>query len=87
MGASGTWIARLRHAMFRLNWPETELLMGQYWGLFSNWWIESAEDGPFITLGSALDRIPQIRVTQKFAGDWSVAGLIGLPYRRQSHQC
>jgi hypothetical protein len=77
---SGTWQARLRHAMFRLNWPETELLMGQYWGFFSNWWTEAAEDGPFIMMGSALDRIPQIRVTQKFLGDWSVAGLMGLPY-------
>ena len=54
--------------------------MGQYWGFFSNWWIESAEDGPFIMQGSALDRIPQIRVTQKFAGDWSAAALMGLPY-------
>ena len=80
VSSSGTWNARLRHAMFRLNWPETELLMGQYWGLFSSWWIESAEDGPFIMQGSALDRIPQIRVTQTFAGDWSVAGLVGLPY-------
>ena len=28
---------RLRHAMFRLNWPETELLLGQYWGMFSEY--------------------------------------------------
>jgi hypothetical protein len=76
---SGTWQARLRHAMFRLNWPETELLMGQYWGLFSNWWTEQAGDGYFIAYGSALDRIPQIRLTQKFLGDWSVAALMALP--------
>jgi hypothetical protein len=79
VSASGTWQARLRHAMFRLDWPETELLMGQYWGLLSNWWIESTIDGSFIPYGSALDRIPQIRLTQKFLGDWSVAGLIALP--------
>jgi hypothetical protein len=78
-GIAGTWQARLRHAMFRLDWPETQLLMGQYWGMFSNWWTEGAEDGPFIPYGSALDRIPQIRLTQKFLGDWSVAGLVGLP--------
>jgi hypothetical protein len=80
VSSSGTWNARLRHAMFRLDWPETQLLLGQYWGMFSNWWLETAEDGPFIPYGSALDRIPQIRLTQKFLGDWSVAGLIGLPY-------
>jgi hypothetical protein len=80
VSSSGTWNARLRHAMFRLDWPETQLLMGQYWGMFSNWWTEGAEDGPFIPYGSALDRIPQIRLTQKFLGDWSVAGLVGLPY-------
>jgi hypothetical protein len=81
VSASGTWAARLRHAMFRLNWPGgTELLMGQYWGVLSNWWVESAEDGPFIPFGSALDRIPQIRLSQKFAGDWTVSGLVGLPY-------
>ncbi len=79
VSSAGTWNLRLRHAMFRLNWPETELLMGQYWGLFSNWWIESAEDGPFLMYGSGLDRIPQIRLTQTFLGDWSVAGLVGLP--------
>jgi hypothetical protein len=79
VSSSGTWNARLRHAMFRLNWPETELLMGQYWGLFSNWWTEGAEDGPFIPYGSALDRIPQIRLTQKFLSDWSVSGLVALP--------
>jgi hypothetical protein len=79
VSASGTWVARMRHAMFRLNWPETELLMGQYWGMFSNWWTEGAEDGPFIQMGNALDRLPQIRLTQKFLGDWSVAALIGMP--------
>jgi hypothetical protein len=77
--ASGTYFARVRHAMFRLDWPETELLMGQYWGLFDNYIPDSAQDGPMIPMTTALDRIPQIRLTQKFARDWSVAGLIALP--------
>ena len=79
VSSSGTWLARVRHAMFRLNWPETELLMGQYWGLFDNFIPESADDGPMMQYTTALDRIPQIRLTQKFLADWSVAGLVGLP--------
>jgi hypothetical protein len=79
VSSSGTWQARVRHAMFRLNWPDTELLLGQYWGLFDNFIPESADDGPMMQYTTALDRIPQIRLTQKFASDWTVAGLIGLP--------
>jgi len=79
VSSSGTWNARVRHAMFRLNWPETELLMGQYWGLFDNFIPESADDGPMMQYTTALDRIPQIRITQKFLSDWTVAGLVGLP--------
>jgi len=29
--------------------------------------------------GTVTARLPQIRLTQKFLGDWSVAGLVGLP--------
>ena len=29
--------------------------------------------------GTVTARLPQIRLTQKFAGDWSVAGMLGLP--------
>jgi len=76
--ASSVYTPRLRHAMFRLNWPETELLMGQYWSIFCSWYIESAEDGPFQVVGTPTARIPQIRLTQKFLGDWSVMGLIGM---------
>jgi hypothetical protein len=79
VSSSGTWQARVRHAMFRLDWPETQLLMGQYWGMFDNFIPESVMDGPMMQYTTALDRIPQIRVTQKFLGDWLVAGLIGLP--------
>jgi hypothetical protein len=76
---SGTYTQRLRHAMFRLDWPDTELLLGQYWGLFDNYIPDGAQDGPMIPMTTALDRIPQIRLTQKFMNDWQVAGLIALP--------
>jgi hypothetical protein len=77
--ASGAYNVRVRHAMFRLDWPETELLLGQYWGLFDNYIPDGAQDGAMIPYTTAFDRIPQIRLTQKFFADWQVAGLIGLP--------
>jgi hypothetical protein len=70
---------RLRHAMFRLNWPDTELLMGQYWGLMASWWTDLAQDGQMMATATALERLPQIRVTQKVGPDVSLMGLIGLP--------
>ncbi|MCJ7818534.1 MAG: hypothetical protein MUP25_01795, partial [Syntrophales bacterium] len=36
-GASRSYTPRLRHAMFRFNWPTSELLFGQYWSFFSEW--------------------------------------------------
>jgi hypothetical protein len=75
--ASNSYVPRLRHAMFRLNWPETELLMGQYWSIFCSWYAEAAEDGPLQLGGTPTARIPQIRLTQKFLSDWSVMGLVG----------
>ena len=32
---SASYTPRLRHAMFRFNWPTSELLFGQYWSFFS----------------------------------------------------
>jgi hypothetical protein len=75
--ASNSYTPRLRHAMFRLNWPETELLFGQYWSLFSSWYAESAQPGPFQISGTPTARLPQIRITQKFLSDWSVIALVG----------
>jgi hypothetical protein len=77
--ASGTYNARLRHAMFRLDWPETELLLGQYYSIFSSWSIEATELSAFQVTGTSTARLAQIRLTQKFWRDWTVAGLIGLP--------
>ncbi len=78
-GASKSYTPRLRHAMFRFNWPTSELLFGQYWSMFCEWYAESAEDGPMQMTGTPTARLPQIRFTQKFAGDWTVAALVGDP--------
>ena len=77
--ASNNYVPRLRNAMFRLNWPcDTELMFGQYWSMFCDWFPEVDEDGPFQLTGTPTARVPQIRLSQKFAGDWSAAGLVGL---------
>ena len=54
--------------MFRLNWPETELMFGQYWGMFSEYAPEVTGDSQFTFHGFVNQRTPQIRLTQKFAG-------------------
>jgi len=75
-----SYLPRLRHAMFRLNWPETELMLGQYWGMFSEFVPESTADAVFMFHGWTFQRTPQIRLTQKFAGAWTIAGAICKPY-------
>jgi opacity protein-like surface antigen len=76
--ASNAYIPRLRHAMFRLNWPgDTELIFGQYWSMFCDYFAEAAEDGTFQVTGTPTARLPQIRFTQGFLGDWHVAALVG----------
>jgi len=77
--ASKSYVPRLRHAMFRFNWPTSELLFGQYWPMFTDWWPETAEDGPTQMTGTPTHRLAQIRFTQKFMSDWTVAALIGDP--------
>jgi len=80
VAVTSPYTPRLRHAMFRLNWPETELLMGQYWGLFSEFAPECTGDATFLFHGWTFQRQAQIRLTQKFAGAWTVAGAIMKPY-------
>jgi len=75
-----SYLPRLRHAMFRLNWPETELMMGQYWGMFSEFAPEATGDALYMFHGWTFQRTPQIRLTQKFAGAWTIAGAICKPY-------
>lgn len=77
VGATNAYTPRLRHAMFRFNWPETELLFGQYWGFLSDWWVELNSDGQMTLTGIANQRLPQIRLTQKFLGAWTVGVLVG----------
>jgi hypothetical protein len=77
-GASNSYTPRLRHAMFRFNWPTSELLFGQYWSMFCEYYSESAEDGPLQMTGTPTARMAQVRFTQKF-GDFTLAGLIGGP--------
>ena len=60
--------------MFKLNWPETELMFGQYWGMFSEYSPEYLQDTGFQFHGMVNHRTPQIRLTQKFASAWTVAG-------------
>ena len=79
LARSQSYTPRLRHAMFRFNWPTSELLFGQYFSMFCEWYAESAEDGPLQMTGTPTARLAQIRFTQKFLGDWTVAGLIGDP--------
>ena len=81
--ASQSYIPRMRHAMFRFNWPTSELLFGQYFSMFSEWYAESAEDGPLQVTGTPTARMAQIRFTQKFMSDWTVAALIGDPQQAQ----
>ena len=52
----------------------SELLFGQYFSMFSEWYAESAEDGPMQMTGTPTARLPQIRFTQTFLQDWTVAG-------------
>lgn len=77
--SADTGTFRLRHAMFRLNWPETELLMGQYWSMFSEFFPEVAQDGGFHYRGANVYRPAQIRLTQKFLGAWTAAFAVATP--------
>ncbi len=57
----------VRHCMFRLNWPETELMMGSYWSMLTEEVPEVANFGAITTAGFPFCREPQIRLTQVFA--------------------
>jgi hypothetical protein len=67
---------RLRHAMFRLTWPETELLFGQYWSFFSEFFPESVNDGGYHYRGANVYRPAQIRITQKFMGVYTAGFMV-----------
>ena len=76
-GASNAYTPRMRHAFFKLNWPETELLMGQYFTFVSQWFPELLHDGPMQITGTPTARMPMVKLTQKFAGAWQVGAMVG----------
>jgi len=70
---------RLRHAWFRFDWPGGwQVLMGQYWGVFCNYWPDTVQSGPLFGHGMSTQRLPQIRVTYA-TGPWTFAALAGAP--------
>jgi hypothetical protein len=70
---------RVRHTMFRLNWPETELMMGLYWSLLSEDAPEAAKPGTSGITGILWFREPQIRLSQKFLGVFDLGVSIANP--------
>src|SRR4030042_1182120 len=77
--SADTGAFRLRHAMFRLNWPETQLLIGQYWSFLSEFSPEVAQDSGFQFRGAFSRRLAQLSIVQNFAGAWSVGFMVGTP--------
>ncbi len=57
---------RLRHAMFKITWPDREVLFGQYWSINSELIPDVADSGAYCLYGATQLRIPQVRYTQKF---------------------
>jgi len=70
----------LRHGMFRLNWPDTELMLGQYWSLVSEEFPETATPQPLGKFGGIpIFREPQIRLSQKFLGAFDASLALSEP--------
>ena len=70
---------RLRHAWFRFDWPGGwQVLMGQYWGVFCNYWPDTVNSGPLFGHGMSTQRLPQVRVTYA-TGPWTFVALAGVP--------
>jgi hypothetical protein len=57
---------RLRHAMFKIVWPDREVLFGQYWSINSEMTPDTADSGGYCLYGATQLRVPQVRYTQKF---------------------
>jgi hypothetical protein len=78
--SSNSYTLRMRHAWFRMDWPGGwQLLMGQYWGVFCNFYPESINDATFQNHGQATQRIPQVRLIYT-TGPWKFSGLVGVNY-------
>ena len=70
---------RLRHAMFKINWSEAEVLFGQYWSINSELIPDTADSGAYCLYGATQLRIPQVRYTQKFGDAFSASVAIESP--------
>jgi hypothetical protein len=70
---------RLRHAMFKITWPDRELLFGQYWSINSELPTETADSGGFCAYGATQLRVPQIRYTHKFGNGFDASLAIEEP--------
>lgn len=84
--SGNSFAPRMRLAFFRFNWPGTELIMGQYWGLFSDFQLETIQDAGMQFHGfPATNRFGQVRLTQSFGLGWakndklSLAVVVGKP--------
>lgn len=70
---------RMRNYMFRLNWPETELLLGNYFSLLSEDGPEAAKPGTSGIPGTLWFREAQIRLNQRFLGVFDAGVAIANP--------
>ena len=61
-------------------------MFGQYWGMLSEFAPEGTGDSQLTSHGFVNQRQPQIRLTQKFLGDWTVAGAVMKPYDPSSSE-
>jgi hypothetical protein len=64
---------RLRHAMFKINWPDREVMFGQYWSINSEMTPETTDSGAYCLYGATQLRIPQVRYTQKFTDEFNAS--------------
>jgi hypothetical protein len=70
---------RLRHAMFKIVWPDREVLLGQYWSINSEMTPDTADSGAYCLYGATQVRIPQVRYTQKFGNGFDASVAIEAP--------
>ncbi|MGQ9919994.1 MAG: hypothetical protein ACUVRZ_01560 [Desulfobacca sp.] len=64
---------RLRHAMFKIAWPDREILFGQFWSVNSELIPDTADSGAYCLYGSTQLRLPQVRYTHKFTDEFNAS--------------
>jgi hypothetical protein len=78
-GSFNQAVFRLRHAMFKINWPDREILFGQYWSVLSEMIPETADSGAYCLYGATQLRLPQVRYTQKFSDEFNASLEVASP--------